>query len=331
MIFMKIDVCYHGSMVPTQGHSDPRPGQSGRLAVGEGHVLHWEATGAAAGIPALVLHGGPGSASSPVLRQCFDLARFRVITFDQRGCGLSTPRGAIAHNDTGRLVQDIERLRAHLGCSSWFVVGGSWGATLALTYAARYPQSVRGLLLRNLFVPSPTEIAWFFQGAAALHPCEWHGLAELAPAGMRPRLLPWLAGVFAADNHAMQARAAGAWLAWEHALAGLPPPAAPQDEALQRLIHRYRVQAHYLAHGCWVDPAEWSGVVLSGPVQFLHGRHDVVCRPAAAREVQHRVPGSTFIEVAAGHDPFEPAMAARMREALEHLATDARCCSHAAV
>jgi proline iminopeptidase len=300
-----------------------RPGEwtavrSGQLDVGEGHVIHWEAAGAPDGIPALVLHGGPGSASSPSLRQFFDPARYRVISFDQRGCGLSSPRGATVHNDTGRLVCDIERLRMHLGCSGWLVVGGSWGATLALTYAARHPAAVHALLLRNLFVPGKNELQWFFQDAAALHPVAWGALAGLAPLAERNALLPWLASVFADNDAVLQASAAVAWLGWERALAGAP---APQGRNLHDAIDRFRIQAHYLLHGCWVAPAEWLGLAgWPAPVLFLHGQRDAVCRPAAAWEVHQSLPGSRFAAVDAGHDPFVPSMAEAMRRALDAFA-----------
>ncbi|MBS75672.1 alpha/beta fold hydrolase [Variovorax sp.] len=142
---------------------------TGRLDVGEGHRLHWETTGAVEGSAALVLHGGPGSGGSPALARGFDPQRYRVVAFDQRGAGRSTPRGETRHNRTELLIADIEALRHHLGIERWLVVGGSWGATLALAYAARHPEAVDGLLLRGLFVPSASELHWSFEGARATH------------------------------------------------------------------------------------------------------------------------------------------------------------------
>lgn len=295
--------------------------QAALLPVGDGHVLHWEATGAVDGIPALVLHGGPGSGGSAALYGCFDLARYRIATFDQRGAGRSTPRGETRHNDTAALVADIERLRHHLGIASWLVVGGSWGATLALAYAARHPRAVRGLLLRNLFVPSEPELDWFFQQAAVQHPAAWQSLADLAPPAERGRLLPWLGRVFAGADAPLQARVAAAWLGWELALAGQAPGLPPAGEALQRAIDRFKVQAHYLRHGCWTGLADWRGLAGLGlPALFLHGERDRVCRPAAARAVQQVLAGSGFVTVDAGHDPFHPAMAAAMVRALDTFA-----------
>ncbi|WP_299791600.1 alpha/beta fold hydrolase [Ramlibacter sp.] len=296
------------------------PCRTGRLAVGGGHAIAWQEFGAAQGVPALVLHGGPGSALTPGLVRFFDLARWRVIGFDQRGCGASTPRGRIADNTTHHLLQDIEALRRSLGVARWCVVGGSWGATLALAYAGRHPHAVSGLLLRGLFVPDAQELRWFFHGARALAPHAWEDLAALAPPAAREHLLPWLTAVFDHGAPALQERVTLAWLAWEQALAGSSAP-APAD--LQPAIDRYRVQSHYLAHGCWLG--DWALHAAARnlprvPVRFLHGQADVVCRPAAARAVQALIPGSHFDLVPhAGHDPMHPAMSAAMQEALRSL------------
>lgn len=301
------------------------PCQAGLLPVDHGHVLHWEATGAVDGTPALVLHGGPGSGGSAALHGSFDLTRFRVVGFDQRGAGRSTPRGETRHNDTAALVGDIERLRRHLGIASWLVVGGSWGATLALAYAARHPQAVRGLLLRNLFVPSEAELHWFFQEAAAHQPHAWQSLAGLAPAAERGRLLAWLGRVFAGEDAALQERVTAAWLEWERALSGQAAGAPLAGAALQRAVDRFKVQAQYLLHGCWTGPQQWRGLAGLGlPVLFLHGARDAVCRPAAARAVHEALAGSEFLLVDAGHDPSHPAMAAAMAGALDTFAATGR-------
>lgn len=310
---------------PACAYGAAAPCEAGLLPVGNGHVLHWEATGAGNGIPALVLHGGPGSGGSAALYAGFDLGRYRVAGFDQRGSGRSTPRGETRHNDTAALIADIERLRHHMGIASWLVVGGSWGATLALAYAARHPQAVRGLLLRNLFVPSEAELHWFFQEAAMQHPRAWQALADLAPAAERGRLLPWLGRVFSGEDAALQARVAAAWLGWELALGGQAAGLPPAGQALQRAVDRFKVQAHYLLHRCWTGLEDWRSLAGLGlPVLFLHGARDRVCRPEAARAVQQALPGSDFVAVDAGHDPFHPAMAAAMARALETFAATGR-------
>lgn len=298
--------------------------QTGRLAVSAGHVLHWEDWGVTDGVPAVLLHGGPGSGFSAALRRFFDPARYRVVAFDQRGCGRSTPRGETRNNDTALLIDDIEALRRHLGIARWLVVGGSWGATLAIAYAAQHREAVSGMLLRGLFAPSQVELDWFFQGAAAQFPAAWQRLAAAAPTAARPDLLMWLAGVFAGQDRLLQRQAALAWLDWERTLAGAPPSPPPVGEALDAAIDRYRVQVHYLAHRCWLDETGLSAAcagVQGLPVQLLHGRNDAVCRPAAAWRAHEGMPGSRFRWVAgAGHDPFHPAMVAAMEDALRVFA-----------
>jgi proline iminopeptidase len=306
---------------PASTDAAPVARRTGRLAVGEGHVLAWQEFGAAGGPAALVLHGGPGSALTPGLLRFFDLECWRVFGFDQRGCGQSTPRGSTRANDTAHLLQDIEALRLALGVSRWAVVGGSWGATLALAYAARSPQAVSGLLLRGLFVPEPAELRWFFHDAQVLAPAAWGQLAGLAPPAARDDLLPWLAALFEQGAPALQSQVALAWLGWEQALAGAVAPAAVD---LSQAIDRYRIQSHYLAHGCWLGNGELRAAARSLPplpVQFLHGEADAVCRPAAARAVHDALRGSRFTAVAgAGHDLSHPALVAAMQQALRSLA-----------
>ena len=298
----------------------PVPRRTGSLAVGDGHVLAWQEFGAPDGIPALVLHGGPGSAMTPGLVRFFDLHRWRVIGFDQRGCGASTPLGSTAANDTAHLLQDIEALRLSLGVSRWCVVGGSWGATLALAYAACHPQAIGALLLRGLFVPDAAELRWFFHGARDLAPTTWDDLATLAPPTCRDHLVPWLAAVFDDGEPDLQARVALAWQSWERALEGTT---APHAADLQRLIARYRIQSRYLAHRCWLGDGGLRGAARAlprVPVHFLHGALDLVCRPAAARALKQLVAGSRFERVPeAGHDPMHPAMVAAMQAALHAL------------
>lgn len=299
-------------------------GDAGTISLDGGHVMHWQAFGPSAGLPVVVLHGGPGTGLS--LRLCTLVSQagpFRVIAFDQRGCGASQPRGEVRHNTLGHLVRDIEVLRTRLGIARWLVVGGSWGATLAAAYAAHHPDVVTGVLLRGLFVPAASEIHWFFQDAAALHPTPWQLLAKLAPTHARHALLPWLATVFAEGPPALQRATAQAWMGWEQVL-GNNPAAPPSDShALATAIDRYRIQTHYLLHQCWLGN---TGVAracrkLQMPLLFVHGEEDQVCRPAAAQSAWRASPsGRWHLVPGAGHDPFHPAMANAVIQALHHFA-----------
>lgn len=269
------------------------------LAVSGGHRLHVDEFGVAGGVPALVLHGGPGSGCSPLLRRFFDPQRYRVICPDQRGAGLSQPRGATAHNTLADLLGDLQLLRERLGVARWLVVGGSWGATLAVAHAADAPQAVSGLLLRSAFLAREQDIDDFFRGAA---------------------------DDFLQQTD-MDAPRARAWWRWEQAKVGVAAP-EPHGEALAALVDRYRVQAHYLRQGCWLRDQpllERAAQVPPVPTLLLHGTADRVCPPAGAQRLHAGLVGSRLRWIdGAGHEPAHPAMASAMVDALDHFARHGR-------
>jgi proline iminopeptidase len=312
---------------------DSAPTQHHALPVGGGHVVDVQVFGHPNGIPAVVLHGGPGSGSSPLLRRGFDVSRYRVISIDQRGAGASTPRGGTLHNTTDDLLADLRLVRQHLGVAQWLVVGGSWGATLALLHAADEPQAVRGLLLRSAFLARHEDIAWFFQGAAVEQPQAWERLASVAPPTERNKLLPWLAHMLRDGTAAQQQQAALAWWRWEQALAGMagvtvPSGAQPEpnaDEALTlKLIHRYQVQSHYLVNACFLGARSLQGRcadVPRVPTLLIHGRADRVCRPEGATALQQALTGSCVQWLdGVGHDAAHHAMQGAMARALGQYA-----------
>jgi proline iminopeptidase len=290
--------------VPTALASPPpetAPFATHALDVGEGHVLHVEEHGRPDGAPALVLHGGPGSGQTPLLRRGFDPNRWRIVCVDQRGAGRSRPHGAIAHNDTGRLLADLRRVRGLLAIDRWLVVGGSWGATLALLHAADQPEAVAGLLLRASFAARPQDIAGF-----------------LAPLGEAARL----ARAFARGTLAQQRDLARAWHEREQHLARPGRTVEPlTDDALDRQVARCRIQSHYLAHGCWLAAPtllERCAQVPRVPTLMLHGRDDRVCPPDGVLALQARLPGSRLRWIdSAGHDPTHAGMQAAMATALD--------------
>ncbi len=286
---------------------------------GDGHQTWYAQYGNPHGIPLVWLHGGPGSASSLRHIGLIDLARYRLVLSDQRGCGRSLPCGAIQHNETRLLVGDIARLRVHLRLGRIVLGGGSWGAALALLYAAAHGASVAALVLRAPFLATSAEVDAFFAPPAG-GPCAyWEAFAALAPPSQRQRLLPWLAQQLASASQEECARIARGWSRYEQQResggAALPPPIAEPA-----MIARYRIQAHYLTHGCFLA----EGALLAAartlgklPVAILHGDADLVCPPDNARLLQRSLPESRLRMVAgAGHDPFHPGMASALTQAL---------------
>ena len=319
-------------VLPSGLYPDSPPRRTHAIGAPHGHVLHVEESGDPAGLCALVLHGGPGSGSSPLLRRFFDPARFRVISVDQRGAGRSRPRGATAHNCTSDLLEDLRIVREQLGVPRWLVAGGSWGATLALAYAGFEPQAVAALLLRSVFLPRAEEIEAFFQDTAGRAPAAWARFAAVAPADQRHDMLGFLARSLqqtpSSDDADRHRRLALAWWCWEQTLAGGAAGIEPDRETLEALVDRYRVQSHYLVHRCWLDAPpllDRLGTLPQVPTLLLHSRDDRVCRPESAQAVHERIAHSQLRWVdGAGHDPAHPAMAGAMVAALDRYALHGR-------
>ena len=282
-------------------YADRPPFRTWTLDVGQGHRLHVDEWGSAQGQPALLLHGGPGSGCSPLLRRFFDPERYRVFCVDQRGAGRSTPRGATADNTTALLLADLQLLRQRLGLERWLVVGGSWGSTLALAHALAEPQAVAGLLLRALFLPRQSDIDAFFGGG--------------------PSLVALAAGLAGEQPQ----RSALAW--WRHELERSGGTGTePEGEALDALVDRYRVQAHYLLQRCWLDePPLLSRCVdlPRVPTLLLHARDDRVCPIDGALALQTLCPHAQLQCLPqGGHDPAHPMMAEAMVQALDRFAAN---------
>jgi proline iminopeptidase len=311
------------------------PWDQGLLDVGDGHALHYEQCGAAHGLPLLFLHGGPGSGCSPRHRRLFDPAGYRILLFDQRGCGRSTPRGGLRHNTTAHLVADIERLRVHLGIDRWLVCGGSWGASLALAYCAAHKPACLGLVLRGVFLTGRRDLAWFFDEARQLLPEEFDAFAAPAPKRRRRDLLGWYRRTLEGGDPQAALAAVRAWMRWEEALgqpgrrpssateAAIEAAAEPGAEEAERLLAKYRLQAHYLSRRCFLGEAHLLDCAarLHGlPTAILHGRLDLVCRPQNAWRVHQTAHGSRLLLVdGAGHSPFDPPMAAALAGVTGHF------------
>lgn len=305
------------------------PTASGMLDVGDGHSVYYEQCGQDNGLSIVFLHGGPGSGCSPRHRQLFDLTRYRVIFFDQRGCGRSLPQGSVLANSSEHLIADIEKLREHLGIKRWLLVGGSWGAGLALGYAAAHPVACLGLVLRGVFLGRASDMNWFFQQAGQLLPEAWAAFALHAPHDKRADMLRWLYDELHHGQPTQALKAACAWEAWETAViqrnSAVPRSALPTDQEAQTLLNKYCVQSHYLMNDCfWGDRGllERARSLAEVPTAILHGRLDWCCLPLAAWDLHMNLPGSrlTWLDNC-GHSPFEPDMAQALSDAVSHFAT----------
>jgi proline iminopeptidase len=296
MIFMRMDL-----------YPPLEPFAAQHLPVSGGHALYVEQSGNPHGFPALFLHGGPGSHTRPLHRRFFDPGSYRIVLVDQRGCGRSTPSGSTAHNTTRDLVEDIEALRCHLGLERMLLFGGSWGAALALAYAAAHPRRVAAMVLRGVFLGTRAEVDAYL------------GLLDAAPQVKRYHAL-----VNQPDERAAQA-AALRWCAYEEAVMNLEVgeravDAAPDPAAT---LARARVQLHYLAHDCFLAPGELAAGLprlAALPVLIVQGARDVVCPPRVAQELAAALPRAELRLVErGGHSAAAPEMARALRRATDDL------------
>lgn len=287
------------------------------LPVGDGHTLYYEEHGAASGKPVIVLHGGPGGGLQRSVLRFFDLRRWRVILYDQRGCGRSTPYLELRANTTPHLVADIEKLRAHLEIPRWLVFGGSWGSTLALAYTARHPRPVTGLILRGIFLGEPWETAWLYEegGASRLRPAEWEKFVKTCRRDNSKRLTACYRRRLA-DRRTRKA-AARAWWGWEHALSTVEPK--PDRTPPKAVVALSVLENHYFTHNCWLRPGELLTAArrIRVPVTIVQGEFDLVCPPAAAHALAKAIPHARLVMVpGAGHSAAEPGIARALRKAV---------------
>ncbi len=303
----------------------PTPFDQQDLPVGDGHTLYVAQYGQPDGLPAIVLHGGPGSGTQPSVLDWFDLSRQRVVLFDQRGAGRSQPQGGLVGNDTPALVADIETLRQRLGIERWLVVGGSWGATLGLLYAGQHAAHVSALVLRGSFLASERELQWFFQSLRALVPQGWARLTEGWSDAQKSKVLPTLADALLHGDTARATDAARRWNAYENAVMNamsgkLDNPLEATGDLPARVLNKYRLQAHYLTHGCFTSEAELmacAAALAATPVTLVHGTHDLVCPPENAQRLAEAMPHARLQWVAqGGHTPADTRIATALREAV---------------
>ncbi len=311
-------------------HPAVEPNDSGHLDVGGGHSVYWEVVGRPDGTPAVWLHGGPGSPPGPNTRRMFHPERYRAVLFDQRGCGRSRPLAAdpdadLSTNTTDHLIADIERLRAHLGIDRWVVAGGSWGVTLALVYAERYPDRVLGMVLAAVTSGRLRETQWITRDMGRVFPREWDEFVSIVPDAERgDDLAAAYARRLASPDPDRRHEAARRWCAWEDTHMSLAPDAGPRltlkDPQWQLVFAR--LVTHYWSHGCFLADNE----VLAGvdriahiPAVLIHGRYDVSGPLDTAWMLHKAWPASRLIVVEdAGHGGGS--MVAEMEAAIESMA-----------
>ncbi len=291
------------------------PYRSGQLAVDELHTLYWEECGNPLGIPVLFLHGGPGAGLSPMHRQFFDPLRYRIVLFDQRGAGQSTPLGEYRNNTTQLLIDDIEQIRQMMGIEQWLVFGGSWGSTLALAYGQSHPQRCLGFVLRGIFLCTPAEIDWFMNGIGWFFP-EQHAqfVAPIAQEERAELLQAYARRLFSEDQAASSA-AARSWSRYEGScLHLLPHPEEAEQFGSDRVaLGVGRLEAHYFLHEAFLSEDQLVRNVQRIrhlPAIIVQGRYDVVCPPASAYRLHQAWPEAQFTLVEdAGHAASEPGIA----------------------
>ena len=295
------------------------------LDVGDGHKLYVEQCGNPEGIPVVVLHGGPGGGCSPAMRRYFDPRAFRVVLFDQRGCGRSRPHASVTDNTTWHLVADIERIREALGIDRFIVFGGSWGATLALVYAETHPERVRRLVLRGVFLMTQLELDWFYGGGAGqFWPEPWERFTDLIPREEQDDLIGAYHRRLFSGNLREETRHARAWSSWENALASVYSNGeAPGDyaRAFARLENHYFVNAGFLDRDGWIiaNADRLAGI----PGVIVQGRYDMICPPKRAWDLARAWPDADLRMIRnAGHALSEPGISAELVRVMDAIAEE---------
>jgi proline iminopeptidase len=290
------------------------PYDEGMLPVSPVHTLYYEQSGNERGLPVVFLHGGPGGGTVPDYRRFFDPEAYRIVLFDQRGAGKSTPHASLEENTTWHLVEDIEKLREHLGVERWVVFGGSWGSTLALAYAQTHPGRALALVLRGIFLCRPKEIRWFYQeGASNIFPDVWEQYLEVIPEGERGDMLAAYYRRLTSDDEETRTRAARAWSVWEGSTSKLyPDPDLIDHFGDPHFATAFaRIECHYFTHNAFFPTDNYLienvGKIRDIPAVIVQGRYDVVCPMASAWELHRAWPEADLqIMPDSGHSALEP-------------------------
>jgi len=301
------------------------PYDAGMLELDGVHRMYWEQSGNPRGTPVLFVHGGPGAGAAPGHRRFFDPAHYRIVIFDQRGAGRSTPLGELHDNTTPHLVADIETLRTHLGIERWLVFGGSWGSTLALAYSEAHPERCTSLILRGIFLCRKSEIDWFLYGLRNLFPEAWHAFAGAIPESERGDLLAAYYKRLTDPDPNVHMPAAHAWSIYEGSCSTLLPN--PETVAYFAgdvvALGLARIEAHYFNHDIFMPENSLLANInrIRGiPGVIVQGRYDAVCPIVSADDVHRAWPEAEYIVVPdAGHSAWEPGICAELVKATERF------------
>lgn len=309
------------------------PYEHGMLDVGDGNRLYWESCGSPRGRPALVLHGGPGSGCTPWHRRLFDPDAYRIVLFDQRNCGRSTPHASspdtdLASNHTANLIADIERLRDHLAIERWLLLGGSWGSTLALAYAEMYPSRVSEIVLFGVTTGRPKEFDWLFRGGVSiLFPEQWQRLRDAVPAALRDLdIIEAYSRMLHDPDAATRDNAALEWCTWESATPAWPPThgLSPRFRDPDFRIGFARIVTHYVRHNAWLEDGELlrgAGAIAGIPGIMVNGRFDLQAPIAWAYDLKRVWPRAELVIVDnAGHDSANAGIARELVRATDRFA-----------
>ncbi|MDZ8050679.1 MAG: prolyl aminopeptidase [Aulosira sp. ZfuVER01] len=305
------------------------PYREGSLQVSSLHTIHFEESGNPDGKPIVLLHGGPGGGFLPIYRQYFHPEKWRLVMFDQRGCGQSTPHAELRENTTWDLVNDIEKLRQHLGIEKWVVFGGSWGSTLSLAYSQTHPSRCTGLILRGIFMLRPQELRWFYQeGASYIFPEYWAEYIKPIAIDERNDLLGAYYRRLTSPDLQIRLEAARAWSIWEASTSKLfPDPELMQKFGENEFASAFaRIECHYFINKGFFDPEDQLLLNIHRirhiPAVIVQGRYDVVCPMVSAWELHCAWPEAKFVVVPdAGHSMSEPGIRSALIEATDQFAS----------
>lgn len=303
------------------------PYSSGFLNIDTTHNIYWEQSGNPDGIPILLIHGGPGAGATRTHRRFFDPDHYRIIIFDQRGAGRSTPLGSLENNTTRHLIGDMETLRGHLGIQRWHLFGGSWGSTLAMAYAALYPSQCISLIMRGIFLCGQDEIDWFLYGMKTIFPEAWEQFAGFLPEEEQNDLLGGYYKHLTGNNPKKQMNAAIHWSLYEGACSSLFPnyETISTDEQKQHALALARIESHFFKHEADTLEKHLLGqldTLRKIPATIIQGRYDIICPIRKAYEMHQLWPEADYIVVPdSGHSALDPPLRSRLIEATENAKT----------